>query len=1257
MPCLKICQMKKIALFLAVLPLSIASLIGQNAYQSGWKALHEARTSDALEHFKMALGEPSTAEKAHLCLALLYSELDQADLAAGHFQQAFQQSPDLYPELYAMWFSLGAAGPYGKKSPAHLAFLQTLDKDPRNKGKLDAATTYQLLVHYLLSFDKKTALTYFSKLNTLDDWQLLGPFDNVMNSGYGKDFGALANPQPNATFTSRFGAKVGWFDPSGSSNDGYILKDMYFLSSNSIVYAQTFVESPAEQEVLLKFGYSGSLRVWLNDSLLYDNPEHRSTEMDYYRFRCILNKGYNRLLVQLGDFEESHANFTMRFTDTQHNPLAFNVKTSYQPYQKGLKLAEPLPYFALQALETKAGEQTDPGDLLYPLLLSMVYSRSGEFDKAEEILEKLYSQQPNNYFVLRELIGLYDSSGDDTNQNKYYALFEESYPEDRDILQNLIDEYASKDNIPKMKETIALYLSKYPSAFDELRYEILIEGKDGQRQKQASLIDKLYAAFPDNYDAMAAKYNQEKNYYNNPKKANAILEKYLKTIYNYSVISELSANYSKGGDMEKAIALLKKDTDLIPYNIESHRKVLNILGRANRLPEAIGLAKTLLLERPSDFDLMHDLALLHKFTDDVETSLKYYRLALEFFPFAFETNEEVRELQGLKRALELVPEEDPLAIIRDYETGYVPPRKHTYDIVYDCANMVVYNTRSHARIRRYIIKLNDENAIERWQHLSFGGGPLTTLYIDEVQTIKKNGQKIDADRNGGEVVFTNLEVGDYVYVSIIEKQVRGGKSSYFLSDKVYLNSHFPFYKMEYNLLVEDGMPVEYKVVNGDLAPDTTQLEGFTLYKWSRLKPELVKEEPNTIPFDDVANVLYVSFGYSWREVVDWYSDLSTYQAAPDFTIKNLVAGLFNGKELTEEEKARAIYDFVCKNIQYSSVDFRQSGHIPQKASRVYNSRLGDCKDVSTLYVSMARAAGLKANLVLISTADNGRNTMQLPSLDFNHCIVKVHLPQGEKFLELTDPDLPYGQLYHFHQGAPILEIPTRDVPADISLERLGINPGHPGETRRSTKVEVAEDGRMTVERRTLKTGLPGVSMVKSNYYSDEKMRFDDVAGALASDHKSPVSLKTLEFEQLEPRRDSVSYRYTYTVENDVMKLGSLRTLKAPFSDRLINMEIFKDENRVNEFDFLYYEDADLYEEEIEVRLAGAYTFRETPENMTATFRKSSYSLEFSKIDDKTMKIRRRYVVDRSNIKPGEFKAFKDFMVKVNEGENTHLVFQ
>ncbi|MGV2481503.1 UNVERIFIED_CONTAM: hypothetical protein IGO34_32405, partial [Salmonella enterica subsp. enterica serovar Weltevreden] len=84
------------------------------------------------------------------------------------------------------------------------------------------------------------------------------------------------NPQVNAQFKNKLGANVNWFTLFDARLDRWVDLEYYFYAGNSIIYSQNFVNSPIEQKVQLRFGVSGSIKVWLNDQLILSESEERN---------------------------------------------------------------------------------------------------------------------------------------------------------------------------------------------------------------------------------------------------------------------------------------------------------------------------------------------------------------------------------------------------------------------------------------------------------------------------------------------------------------------------------------------------------------------------------------------------------------------------------------------------------------------------------------------------------------------------------------------------------------------------------------------------------------------------------------------------------------------------------------------------------------------------------------------------------------------------------------------------------------------
>ncbi len=1232
--------------------LSSLSLMAQSSYQKGWQALDEADVEGAIVQFKAALKEEKNVDQALLCLNLLEGDRNHAKEALAYFQQYMERNPDFYPALFAMWNDAGMISLPSYKSKGQLALLQQLAA--RKDNKLARATLYHLCFHYRMSNDFEQMKVISKELSTLNTWQFVGPFDNVMNNGFDKSFGPLEHPEPTASFTSKYGAPVSWFEPRNKSLEGYVFIDNYFLSSSSIVYGQTFVELPQEQSVVLKLGYSGSLKVWINDQEIYAQKKLRRTELDFYAFEVKLNKGYNRILVQLGDFNENTASYSLRLTDLNGEALSFPMSASPKKYTQQPIQVKAQPHFAVTHFEQQAKDQSD---LLNQLLLAKTYERSFDLQRAENIYTTLYEKHPKNYFVLRQLILLYEKTANTTSQNKYFGLFEKYYPESLDILDAELQEAFKDKDKKKYEEKTNLYLSKYGNPYLSLSFQVGLASLENDVSTILSLTDSLYKRYPLEKEVVLSKFKLEKDYYSNPEKAKQVLIDYLQRRYNYSFVVNLAELYLKEGNFDQAMAIYENQQRHAPATNVFLKKMVNIESRQQKYDEAIAISEQILAQRPSDYLTIKDIAVLSEFKKDKVKALKFYEKSIAFNPFSFETNEKIRTLKDLPKAMTLVPEVKPHELIKAYEAAEKSDKKESYDILLDTKSNILFKSSALGTVHSYIVKINTESAIEEWQRVSFGSDSNFRFKFKETKTIKKDGTEIAAERNQMEVVFTNLEVGDYVFISYAEVQTGGGKTTKFVSDEFALNTYNPSYLQDFNLYAEEGIAINHTTSLGKIKPQIENKEGFVHYNWSATFPPIIKSENFAPPFYDLSETVHYSVNQSWAEIVDWYSDLSSQQAEPDYTVEQIAQDLLGEHQGSEDEKFRLIYDFVCKNIQYSSIDFRQSGYIPQRASNTYHSRLGDCKDVSTLFVSIARAAGLKANLVLINTSDNGKKSVLLPSLNFNHCIVKTYTDHERKFLELTDPNLPYGHLYYYHKMAPILEIPHRESTQGVSLAYLDFNDGYQNWVKRTTEVAVGSDNKIKISAQATFQGTTAANVCYRYYNEDATRRKELLKERFATRFKSNLSVEAVSFPHLEPLSNRAAYHHKIIVENDILKLGSMKTFKVPFSDVLIAMSVFEEGERSYGFDYVRYEDSELYEETITVTLPAGSKFIEVPKNAHFEFNKNVYDLKFEKTTDTSLTVSRSYHANREQIKLKDFGAFKDFMTQVNEAENTHLLFK
>ena len=145
---------------------------------------------------------------------------------------------------------------------------------------------------------------------------------------------------------------------------------------------------------------------------------------------------------------------------------------------------------------------------------------------------------------------------------------------------------------------------------------------------------------------------------------------------------------------------------------------------------------------------------------------------------------------------------------------------------------------------------------------------------------------------------------------------------------------------------------------------------------------------------------------SWDTISQWYIKLVKEQMKSDPELEEFTRQLIKGKN-TDEEKIRAIFNFVSQNIRYVAILLGPHTHRPHPAHEIFQKRYGDCKDKTVLLLTMLKIAGIKANPVLVPA--NGKYFDEsMPSLNaFNHVIAAVPSEGKYYWLDATNETASY----------------------------------------------------------------------------------------------------------------------------------------------------------------------------------------------------------------------------------------------------------
>lgn len=209
---------------------------------------------------------------------------------------------------------------------------------------------------------------------------------------------------------------------------------------------------------------------------------------------------------------------------------------------------------------------------------------------------------------------------------------------------------------------------------------------------------------------------------------------------------------------------------------------------------------------------------------------------------------------------------------------------------------------------------------------------------------------------------------------------------------------------------------------------------------------------------------------------DWAALAERERAIVDAALTDAPEIAALGARLTEGatsqiETLRRIHRFVADEIRYVAFEHGRSAVIPRRASETLRLRFGDCKDKVTLFLALARHAGLDAYAVLVGANRYDRRRLITPSAGyFDHMIACVRdLWTTPICIDLTSSDAPTGELPMTLDGAVALELRAgASEPGSLPSSRVAWN------LEARTRYELGCDGGVLVKSLRIFRGASAV---------------------------------------------------------------------------------------------------------------------------------------------------------------------------------------
>jgi len=372
--------------------------------------------------------------------------------------------------------------------------------------------------------------------------------------------------------------------------------------------------------------------------------------------------------------------------------------------------------------------------------------------------------------------------------------------------------------------------------------------------------------------------------------------------------------------------------------------------------------------------------------------------------------------------------------------------------------------------------------------------------------------------------------------------------------------------------IQSGIPVVFQALEVDLPANMTHFESW--HKFAPVKPAEVapnhwRWELKDMPALDLREVkahpewtalaarMAVRWGSTavegkdnqWRAIGQWFTTLEEHRPDPSPEITAKTQALIAGAPDFYAKLSR-ITDYIQKNVRYFIVVRGLGGLQAHYAGDIFRNRYGDCKDKTTLLISMLQAAGIRA---VYMPVDDRRGVVDpdAPSQVGNHMITAIEVPaevkdarlkavvkatNGKRYLifDPTNERTAVGNLPSYLQGgygilaagadSQILALPVLDPDAN-GTEVKGV-------------FTLAADGVLTGTVDTTHSGPEGADLREFLKYTDEKERREYWEARVA--HTLPgVTLDAFAFTQPEALDQPLGFHYKVTARQYSHQAGPL----------------------------------------------------------------------------------------------------------------------
>ncbi len=214
---------------------------------------------------------------------------------------------------------------------------------------------------------------------------------------------------------------------------------------------------------------------------------------------------------------------------------------------------------------------------------------------------------------------------------------------------------------------------------------------------------------------------------------------------------------------------------------------------------------------------------------------------------------------------------------------------------------------------------------------------------------------------------------------------------HFYDQVLFGDEPYPTVEKEYVLTMPAVMRMHVREYNGPIASSSTYSTQATTHRWvMRDLPAFEREPMAPFESDGLPKVVLATVP-DWRAKSRWFHEVNAGQFEPTPEIRAKVAEVLRGVT-SRDQKLAVLTRWVANHIRYRGFSMgKAEGYLLHTGAQVFEERAGVCKDIASMLVTMARAAGFTAYPAMTMA---GARVEAEPADQFNHSVVAVKNDDG-----------------------------------------------------------------------------------------------------------------------------------------------------------------------------------------------------------------------------------------------------------------------